>query len=131
METQRLAQLLSKEKRRSDRLGLPIKISYCLPKENKWEGPLYVINASGGGIRFITNKNIEENTELDIKIIIPKESRNPISLKGTVVWCRKKYPNSKDYYVGVKFHKMQDDDRRRYVVYLCENILLHNLKNQN
>lgn len=129
--------VLSKDKRKSDRLLLPLQISYAFPHKQKWIGPFTIDDIGGGGVRFKSKRKLKKNTEISLKIELP-ESDKPIICKGQVIWCKKISPpqlkecreNELIYLIGIKFHKMNFYDRRRYINYICKNILIHYLNDE-
>ena len=116
---------LSRDKRKGDRLVLPIKILYKLRAPEEWFGPLLIDDISGHGLKFNTDTKIDKDTILNLKIIFPDQTIKPIVLESEVCWCVK---NKQGYSIGVKFHKMSYSKRKEYVEYIGEKILLEHLK---
>lgn len=114
-----------KDKRKSDRLALPIKISYTALPENKWSKPILIEDISGYGIKFIHTKAIDLGTELNLKIIFPEELYNPIKVKAVVAWCISSDRNT--YRIGVHFNKMDFEDRKRFIEYMSDKLLVAHL----
>lgn len=123
-----IRQFFLKDKRKSDRLFLPIKIFYSLSLDAPWIGPVFVEDIGGYGLRFANDTKLSEKTELILKIVFPGDNNKPITLSGEVLWCGKEDEQQSDFSVGVKFEKMNYEDRRRYIKYISEEILLNNFK---
>lgn len=128
LKIEKIKTLLLKDKRKTERLFLPIKVFYSEPGESKWRGPIPIEDIGGGGLKLKDKKRIKRNTELNLKINLPDESK-PILLKGEVVWCKRGTPKNA-YSMGVKFHKMNCEDRKKYVSYICKKILFEYLSNE-
>lgn len=109
------------EKRKSERLRLPIKVEYAYPCQAKWIKPVSVVDISGYGLNIETVEEININAQLDIKINFPEENMEPIIVRSKVIWCVKAGAGC---HIGIKFGKMNYEDRKRYIEYLSEKILL-------
>ena len=126
----RIKKLLSEDKRKANRLALPIKIFYLLPNETKKIGPVTIVDIGGGGVRFQSKERIKKDTVIDLKIYLPHRS-SPVAVKAEVIWCKKvpspkkkRAKTSRDIYgIGVRFRKMNYKNRREFVGFICENIL--------
>lgn len=123
--------ILAKDKRVSDRLMLPVTIYYCLPPDESWNGPYAIDDISGHGLKFSTHNRIDNDKEIKLKLLIGREG-HPIVVKGMVIWCKKNTlhdTNLLTYYeIGIKFSKMNHADRKHFVQYISEEILLKYLK---
>lgn len=118
--------LQSRDRRKTDRLPMPIKIACKL-------GPKKLIgrakDSSGGGIRFFLQERLEEGAILELEIELPDEGE-PLSATGEVIWCEKKAEQLKgkererSFEVGIRFIKMSKADRERYVPYFCDRLLV-------
>lgn len=122
--------ILSKYKRKSERLDLGLPVFYSLAPYNKWVGPLTIDNISSGGLKFKVKKKIKHNTKIHLKINIINKTE-PIIVQAKVIWCKEvvddKQSKQPNYIIGIKFIKMKDKDRRIFVNYLCEEILFNSL----
>ena len=125
-----IKELLSQDSRRSERLSVPVYLFYSYLPDTEWIGPQTVEDVGGDGLRFRNRKDIEKNTELRLKINLTKDP-HPLIFKCKVVRCEKNLcpeelpaVNKEDKYsVGVKFSKMEHNDRQRYVNFICGKIL--------
>lgn len=118
-------EFLSEDKRKSERLALPVKILYSFPPLEEWLGPLLVDDISGHGLKFTADSPIEKDSVFKLKILFPDEAMRPIVVEAQVYWC---VENRQGYSIGVKFYQMNHTDHRRYVEYIGEKILLKHLK---
>lgn len=110
-----------KDQRKSDRISIPI-VFYMLGPDNKWIGPIPVDNISGHGLKFSSSKEIDKNTKLNLKLIFPEENNKPINVNGIVRWCSKSRLDA--YNIGISFDKMNYEDRKKFVNYIGEKLLL-------
>ena len=120
-----LCTFFMKDQRKTERLLLPVQIYYSLPKQDAWNGPVDLENISGNGLRCTVDKKFPLNTELDIRIFLPTESSAPINAKGKVVWIQKL--SSQSNLIGINLIKMPPDDRRAYIEFLSDKILIKHL----
>ncbi len=117
-QTKKLQELLDRERRKSERLSLPVTVLFSRPPAARWTAPVSVADIGGGGIAFRCRERLPENAELRIRIRL--ERPPDILLKGEVRWCRK---SGNAYLAGVKFRKMNSDDRRRFLNYFGDQIM--------
>lgn len=62
-----------------------------------------VLDISRGGVRFLTQNALKQNTEVSLKISVPGE-RIPFTMKGIVKWSSLSEGKSYRYQVGVQFN---------------------------
>jgi c-di-GMP-binding flagellar brake protein YcgR len=115
-----IIQILRQDKRKCERVELAVIVYYRSPGELDWHGPFKAVNIGGGGISFILSKNIAKATELELRLVLPQEPQRPIELKAEVVWTT---PLEGRFRLGLRFFKMREDDRRRFVAHICDTIL--------
>lgn len=116
-----IVRLLSQDKRKSERLELAVTVYYRFPGETDWQGPTTAVNIGGYGLSIILGKEIAKLAKLDLKIVLPQGPQRPIEVEGEVVWVN---PAEGRYRLGIRFFKMKEDERRRFVSYICDNILV-------
>ena len=123
-----LKKALFQDKRRAERLSLALKIFYRLENRSAWGSPIDLVDISGGGLKFKGNERLRRHTLLSLKISLPYQ-KEAIFLEAEVMWCRKLPSKArKEFFsVGVMFHKMYYNDRKRLVTYLCDEILSHTM----
>lgn len=121
-----LRRVLSEDKRKSERLQLPVKVAYSLIPAKKWLKPVSLEDIGADGLKFTCAEKITPGAELNLKITLTDAPENQILVTAGVLRCGKIKPLL--YQAAVKFHKMNYGDRQRFVEYLCENILLTCLK---
>ncbi|GJQ58833.1 MAG: hypothetical protein SCALA701_16340 [Candidatus Scalindua sp.] len=125
-----LKELLSQDSRRSERLSVPVYLFYSYLPDTEWIGPQSVEDVGGDGLRFQNRHSIAKNTELQLKINLTKDP-TPLIFKCSVVRCEEishseQLPTAKKedkFSIGVKFFKMEHNDRQRYVNFICGKIL--------
>lgn len=118
-------EFISKDKRKSERLAIQVRLLYAYSLLEEWRGPFLIDDISGQGVRFGSDTMLALGTKLYLKILFSEESMKPIVVESEVCWRAKK---KHGYTIGVKFHKMNDTDRRRYIEYISEKILLKYLQ---
>jgi len=62
-----------------------------------------LLDISRGGVRFLAQNLLKQNTEVMIKISVPGE-RIPFTMKGAVKWASPAEGKTYKYQVGVQFH---------------------------
>jgi hypothetical protein len=117
---------LSSDKRKHERLALPIAVFYALKakadeRSMAWMTPVEVVDIGGHGMKIRSPHTLTTGTVLDLKIDF-SDGSSPIVFTGEVAWSSQ-CPDTKIYCIGVKFYKMQHEDRKRFVSYMCENII--------
>ncbi len=126
----KIKRLLSRDKRKTERLILGGNLWYRLGFSQKWTGPLPIENISGGGINFRYKKSFKKNTVINLMISFLGENE-PIIVKGKVTWCKAMTPRKTlnnevlpgGYKTGVKFFKMDYNDRRKFIDYFSEKVI--------
>lgn len=129
LETEGISRLLSSDKRKSDRLVIPLALFFSLPEEQVWNGPLQILDIGGHGLKFASGQSLKTGTELNLKITFPENAQRFIQARAKVAWCKLKCPAT--YFIGAHITSMQPEDRRRYISYICEKIILTHLKTKN
>jgi len=120
-----IIRLLSQDKRKSERVDVAVIVYYRYPGGLEWLGPFTSVNISGHGISFVQGQEIAKRSELELKIVLPQDPQRPIELRGDVVWSS---PADGRFRLGVRFFKMKEVDRRRFVSFICDTILNSYLK---
>ncbi|MBN2483166.1 MAG: PilZ domain-containing protein [Candidatus Omnitrophica bacterium] len=130
---EKIKKLFIKDKRRSERLILPVTIDYSLknpPTESSWTGPITTDDIGGGGLRFNAATKFKKGALLNLRIHLPHRV-DPMYVQSEVVWYAKSGEDEKTpYFIGVEFRKMKADDRREYVNFICDKILTNYLTSE-
>ena len=120
-----LKTILSKDKRKTDRVPGSLNIYCSLPSsESAWQGPLFMQDLSGNGLRFLSPSLIRKRSRINLKIELPG-LKKPIICKGEVSWT-KKYASKNAYQIGAKFNKMAYEDRQQFVRFIFQELLKQN-----
>lgn len=124
---EQIKKILSQEKRKQNRLSLPIEIFYAVNSNKNWSGPLDLYDISGGGIKFFSSQVIEKTALVSLKIKLPNYSKEIITT-GQVIWSKnnskQQEKNIPPYAIGIKFNKMALEDRKQFIMFISENIIL-------
>jgi c-di-GMP-binding flagellar brake protein YcgR len=126
-KVEEIVRLLRQDKRKCERVELAVTVYYRLPGEAEWHGPFSAVNIGGTGLSFILGKEIAKRSEIELRMVLPQDPQRPIEVKGEVVWGS---PFDNRYRLGVRFFKMREDDRRRFVSYICDTIMVTYLKDK-
>ena len=121
---------ISKDSRRCERLSILVNLFYSYTTSTAWIGPQPVEDVGGDGLRFRSKTEIAENTELRLKINLTGDKK-PIIFMCKVKRCENNVKTEDlptqntegDYSIGVKFFKMDQEDRQRYVNFICGKII--------
>ncbi len=124
-KVEEIARLIKLDKRKFERLELDVSVYYRYPGEIDWLGPFTASNIGGNGLSIVLAKEIEKHAELELKIFLPQKPERPIEVRGEVIWIN---PVEGRFNLGIRFLKMQEDDRRIFVAYICDSIMLTYLK---
>ena len=117
-----IRKLIADDQRSSERLKLPVKIFYSPATWYPvWTGPVTVDDIGGDGLKFTTGTKLDKDSKLKLKIVFPGPGAEPIVVTGHIVWSK---DEGTRHSAGVKFYRMNALDRRRYVEYICDRILL-------
>ncbi|MBD3245994.1 MAG: hypothetical protein GF333_03190 [Candidatus Omnitrophica bacterium] len=127
-ELKKLQTLLAKEKRKTDRVTLPLEMEFAMSGRNRWHRPLAIEDISGGGMRFLSPVPLTRGQVISLKLKLPDEQK-PFSVDADVIWNSQpenthsgssSYPA---YLTGIRFHKMSPQDRQKFVFYVSRTIL--------
>lgn len=123
-----LRKLLTTDQRKAERLILPLTITYVIPQTHQWSRPVQLIDISGSGLTFIDGHHYKKHTLLTFKIELA-DHHDPIIVDSEVMWCKKivSRRKQKDFQKGIHFHKMNFEDRKRFVTFFSEKILETNI----
>lgn len=119
--------MLFKDKRRSDRLKLDIKVFYRLKSETAWKEIIKIKNLSGNGMSLYTERKIKTGSRIDIKLLLPEEAEYPVIIEGEIIWCDKDKGNPHLYSCGINFVRMDPLSQKKFIFYISENLLVNNL----
>ena len=102
------------ERRKFTRYTIPLKITYVLEGESVLHTGT-TKNISSLGIRFESEKKLQEGNKLDLKLELPK-AQNPVHLQGKLVWVRKQtLEDNAPFDVGLEFLKIEEDNKNTFL----------------
>lgn len=111
------------ERRKSQRLRLPLKIKYKWSSEKGALQDIFTNDISGGGIRIRSSKLLRKGDRIKSELFFPHNSQ-PVEVLSEIVWCKKKHLKTKTYFeAGLKHVKILPRDRERFVFLFCETML--------
>jgi c-di-GMP-binding flagellar brake protein YcgR len=114
-----------KEKRKAQRLNIPLYFQYKLLPRKKILESAFCRDISGGGISFRLGQPLREGDRLKILLHFPEETK-PVTAFSSVVWC-KRILQEKVYCVGIKHIKILPADKERFVFLFCETMINYSL----
>ncbi len=78
----KIKELLSGDRRKSERLSLPLQVFYSFLSAPDWIGPIPLEDVGGNGLRFKSKSEIQGNTGLKLRINLSDE-QGSIFLKSS------------------------------------------------
>lgn len=120
------------ERRRFPRLKEDIFIFGKLRASPSEEFRAITQDISAGGLMFETERNISQESELEVEIYQPMDSDKrvifSISVRPKVIWIQKivkeKFePGENRYRVGMEFSEIKEEDRKIVAKYIESNLL--------
>lgn len=105
------------EKRRCQRLTIPLKVRYKAAGRGKREHGIKCLNISGAGMKIETKGSLKAGQNIDILVYLPREKKL-VTINTKVVWSEK---NKQGCWSGLKFLKI--GPQTEFTEFLCEKIL--------
>lgn len=112
------------ERRRSQRMLIPIKVEFTPQGNEKFIEEIFCQDISGGGVKLRLSKPLKSGEKFQTHIYFPGDP-DPISAFSRVVWCREINVKNKGtcYEVGLQHLKISPKDSQRFVFLFCEMML--------
>jgi len=130
-----LKEIIEKDKRKCERLILPLQVFYALQPSGQnpspqWQGPFALDNISGNGLSFIVNQFLVEGTTLNLQVHYSSQEE-PIIMIGKIMRCQLEQPDpssgpgedSLGYILGLHIYKTKKGDRKKFINFISDNIL--------
>lgn len=96
-------------------------MEYILPNSDK----IYTATTkdiSALGVRFTTNENLKEDSNLEITLKLPN-AQNPVHASGRIAWLKKlNLEDNTPFDVGIEFLRIEEDNKNTFLKYLCDLI---------
>jgi len=130
---EQLRLLLAQDKRKTERVDIPVFLSYRESLETAFSPKTQIEDISGGGLRFSDSRKLKKHAVLYVQLYLSPQTP-PLAIEGEVIWCTKIPAKNKQKYLynkGIMFHKMNCQDRREFVSFLSNQILSSYLENQS
>ncbi len=110
-----------KERRRFIRFETALKVRYIVQYQDPpVEKTGTTKNLTAEGIQVVTETPLSEGDSLELKIDLPK-APNPVHIYGSVVWSEEsKTAEGSIYNSGIKFIKIEEDNKNTFLKFLCE-----------
>ena len=107
------------ERRKFTRYAVPLKMSYILDGEEIVRKGA-TKNISSLGIRFESEKRLNEGNSLELKFEVPG-GPNPVHAQGKLVWVKKlTLEDTSPYDVGMEFLKIEEDNKNTFLKFMCD-----------
>lgn len=108
------------EKRKAQRLDIPIKVKYRLSARDKILRESFCHNVSGSGMQITSDCPFKKGERLKSLLYFPGE-RKPVTAMSKIAWCRRSPVRpGRIFDVGIKHVKVYPQDRDRFVFLFCE-----------
>lgn len=108
-----------KDKRKSERLSIPLKMEYKVLPRQKILIETFSRDISGGGLRITLDHPLKIKDRLKTILYFPNET-HPITAISKVIWCKRNKEDKNAYDIGIKYIKVIPKDRDRFVFLFCE-----------
>lgn len=112
------------EKRKTQRLNIPIQIKYKLLPQEKILEETFCQNISGGGIGLNLDTPLKKGDKLKTFLHFP-DDRRPVIAKSKVIWCKKKFKKGEKpcFDIGIQHMRIEPKDKTRFVFLFCEMMI--------
>lgn len=114
------------ERRKAQRLKIPILISYKVFPRKKVIDETFSQDISGRGFRLKTAYPLKRGEKFRTLLHFPS-SAAPVTAKSEVVWCKEASIKSKygrrHYNIGMRYLTIAPKDRDRFIYLFCEMLL--------
>lgn len=111
---------LTQERRRYIRLEVPISIIIRQQKQAQKEYRVSSKNISASGTMVELEGQLQIGEPLELKLIMPG-APNPVHADGEVIWITKE-PDKNIFNTGIKFVKIEEDNKNTFLKFLCDSI---------
>ena len=113
----------ARERRRAERLNIPIQIKYKLLPYKRILQETFSQNISGSGLKLSLGSPLKKGDRLKTLLYFPGDPK-PVTAFSKVVWCTGKIKKKrKSFEVGIKHIKIFHKDRERFVFLFCEMMI--------
>ncbi len=112
-----------KERRRYQRLELPIRVKYEVSRKKKPRKEAVTKDISGGGFKLRLDAPLDKRKTLKAYLYFPAGGR-PVSARSRVMWTKKVRRGGNHMYDnGIGHVSIDRKDRQRFVFLFCETML--------
>lgn len=119
-----------KDKRMASRLNIPLKIEYKLLPKQRILKEVFLEDVSGTGLRVSLDQYLSKGSRLKTLLYFPEE-KNPVTAFSEVVWCKKKSADKEKLFdVGMKYIKLDQKDKNRFVFLFCDTMINYFISRQ-
>lgn len=112
------------ERRKYARLDLALTVSYRVSGQSGGQPndlrEAVSSDISAGGLRLMTPTHLENNTILDLEIILGEDDDRPVKAEGEVMWQNK--ISSTSYETGVLIKGMPTADKSRFMQFVFDQM---------
>ena len=122
----------SREKRRAQRLNIPIEVKYKLFRKKRVLEEIFTQNISGSGVGIKSTKPLAKGTRIRTLLQFPGDPI-PVTAISEVVWSKKTGGKNKPCYeTGIRHIRIIPKDREKFVFLFCEMMInFLTLRNNN
>lgn len=114
------------EKRKAQRINLPIQVSYSLHPKKKVLDETFCHDISGGGLCISFSVRMKKGDRLKTLLHFPNDKK-PVTAISKVAWVKKgNMSGGRVFYnTGIKHVGISHEDRTRFVYLFCEMMINH------
>ena len=113
------------EKRRFMRFNVFLK-ALCRSRESKKS--VRVSDFSKEGIGLLSEESFNCGDEVEVEMMIPGDNV-PVVIAGQIAWASGSTDGANAYKGGLKFNKIDNDDRSRILEYIYQNWIMPEKEN--
>lgn len=109
---------MENNKRRADRIAVPMKIKYRLKQYPYLAGEVEAKDISGGGLQMKIPTHLKKRDQVELAL---KFQERTIKATGEVAW-HKKIDDAQEI-VGVKYLKIAPNDKEDFAILFCDTMV--------
>ena len=108
------------EKRRFMRFNVFLD---ALCRSNETKKKVKVSNFSKDGIGLLSEEIFNRGDEVEVEMTIPGDNL-PVVIEGQIAWASGSTDEENEYKGGLKFNKINNDDKSRILEYIYQNWIM-------
>jgi len=111
------------EQRKYARLETAMRMKYHVAGAGTKPVEAHCLNISLGGVCFLAREKLRKRTPMEVNVYFSTEEKEPITVRGTVVWQgRDGGKGKKGFPTGIFFETMEKAIQKRFVDFVFDNL---------